>query len=202
MHETTLHVRRALAGDATELAWVIERFTPFVEAQIRIRLNGNGRTHDVEDLVSQVWITMLRRLADIVPRDRHYTPVFSKFLGTTALLEANNFLRRLASEPAPLERDPSQPHASVLARETRGIVTSLAEREIYLRVRRCLDGMSADKRDVLVLRLLEHKDNKEIARVLGLKPNTVAARYRRALEELRRCVPDVYREVREVTSSD
>ena len=62
-------------------------------------------------------------------------------------------------------------------------------------------SMTADKCDVLVLRLLEQKDNQEIARVPGIRANTVAARYRRALEELRRCVPDVYREVRLVSRS-
>ncbi len=52
-----------------------------------------------------------------------------------------------------------------------------------------LDELSADKRDVLVLRLMEHRTNAEIAEILGLQPNTVAVRYRRALEELRQRLP-------------
>jgi len=195
--ETTVHLRRALAGDSAELGWVVERLSPFVESQIRLRLGGHGCSYDLEDLVSQVWVTTLGRLETLQPRENHYTQVLVRFLGTTALHEANNFLRRLArSAPRPAaSREPA--HESRLVRESRDILGTLAEREAFRRVRDCLERMAPDKRDVLVLRLMEQKQNREIARILGLKPNTVAVRYRRALEELRLGLPEVYRELSE-----
>jgi RNA polymerase sigma-70 factor (ECF subfamily) len=85
----------------------------------------------------------------------------------------------------------------VLATRTRGIVTSLAERELTRIIRDCLQRLPADKREVLVLRLLEGKSNEEIASILKLEANTIAARYRRAVEELRsKLPPEIYRELR------
>lgn len=193
---TTLHVRRAIAGDDTSAGWVIERLSPFVEQHIRLRLGGYGTPQDVEDLVADTWVVTLERLGELRPREERLTPVLMSFLGRTALNHANNFLRR------ELVRD-GNGHItgsrvpSVLATRTRGLVSSLAERELTRIIRDCLERLPADKREVLVLRLLEGKSNTEIARVLKLEPNTVAVRYRRALEELRSKLPqDVYQDLR------
>jgi DNA-directed RNA polymerase specialized sigma24 family protein len=42
---------------------------------------------------------------------------------------------------------------------------------------------------VLVLRLIEQRSNVEIAKMLGVPRNTIAVRYRRALEKLRSALP-------------
>jgi RNA polymerase sigma-70 factor (ECF subfamily) len=193
---TTLNIRRAIQGDRAGIGGVIERLSPFVEVQVRFRLGGRGGVQDVEDLVAETWVVTLRRLRDLEPHGDHYSGVLKRFLGTTALYLVNNFLRRLVHEPIPAT-DLGQRLADScdLARETRGIVTSLAERELAGRIRACLARMSPDKREVLALRLIEQKDNQEIARALGLRPNTVAVRYRRALEELRASIPETYREI-------
>ena len=69
--------------------------------------------------------------------------------------------------------------------ETRSIVTRVSQGEISAMIRSALDRLGEEKRQVVVLRLLENKTNQEIAELLDLKPNTVAVRYARALEELR-----------------
>ena len=90
---------------------------------------------------------------------------------------------------------PSDPAVDSLAEKTHGILTCLADEELVALIRQRLEEMGSDKREVLVLRLLEQKKNPEIANKLGLRPNTVAVRYRRALEELRESLPEVYRVV-------
>jgi DNA-directed RNA polymerase specialized sigma24 family protein len=60
---------------------------------------------------------------------------------------------------------------------------------VFLKLRNCLAGLAEDKRDVLVLRLMEHRTNQEIATLLGIPANTVAVRYKRALEQLRAELP-------------
>ena len=74
------------------------------------------------------------------------------------------------------------------ARQT-GVPTQASWREIGARIGTALDSLEPDKVEVLVLRLLEQRSNVEIAALLGIPRNTVAVRYRRALEKLRASVP-------------
>jgi len=195
MPATTHYVRRAVEGEHDGLAWVVERFSPFVEAQVRIRLGGRGSPSDVEDLVADVWTVALRRMADLAERDGRVTPVLVRFLGSTTLRCCNNHLRRLIHRARGQSLDGEDP-AARRSSESHGVVTRLAERELARRVRECLERMGPEKRQVLVLRLLEQRTNVEIAAILGLQPNTVAVRYRRALTELRESLPrEVYRDV-------
>src|SRR6185503_19075226 len=53
------------------------------------------------------------------------------------------------------------------------------------RIAAALDELPTAARDVLVLRLFDQISNQEIAALLGIEPNTVAVRYKRAIAELR-----------------
>jgi len=192
MQTTTKHVRGALAGEEEDLGWVIQRFSPFLEVQVRLRIGGRGTPEDVEDLVADVWVITLRRLQDLRPREGRYTPALAKFLGTTALRVSNSFLRRMILRGSSRGREAPESRELPLQRTTRSILGRLANDELVARIRAYLERMPAEKRDVLVLRLLEDRTNPEIADLLKLRPNTVAVRYRRALEELRRALPEVY----------
>ena len=46
-----------------------------------------------------------------------------------------------------------------------------------------------EDREVLVMRGIEQSSNQTVAFALGILPNTVAVRYRRALQRLRKRVP-------------
>lgn len=199
---TSLHVMRAVGGDRDSVAWLVAHFQGLVRAQVRLRLRGQGSAEDVDDLAAEVWVVLLQRLPDLVPREGRHAPVLVRFLGSTVLGVCNNFLRRrargrvaqagmaggTAATGNPLDRLPA---------ETRGVVSRVLGREAGSAVDRCLQALAPDKRDVLVLRLMEHRSNQEIGALLGIPANTVAVRYRRALEELRARLPaDVYGELR------
>lgn len=194
--QTSIHVRRAVEGDRESLEWVTAHLSPLVEAQVRFRLGSLARNAaDVEDLAAEVWTVALRKLPRLRPREGHYAPVLAKYLGTTASHLCNNFLRRaVRRKTASLEgpdasTEDSSPGADAFALETRSIVTRIFHHEVTDMIRQALDELGEDKRQVLVLRMLEHKSNQEIAVLLDLKPNTVAVRYRRALEDLRNSLP-------------
>ena len=192
--QTSIQVKRAVGGDRESLEWVFAHLSPLVEAQVRFRLGSLGRNAaDVEDLVAEVWTVVIGKMSSVRPRDGHYAPVLARFLGSTATNLCNNFLRREARRRTASLVDPAGERddgLQLLARETRSVLTRAYQTELGGLIREALKTLSAEKRQVLVLRLLEHRTNAEIASVLGLPRNTIAVRYRRALDELRLRLPE------------
>lgn len=62
--------------------------------------------------------------------------------------------------------------------------------ELNQQLIRAIAGLDADRREVVVLRLNAGLRFREIARVLGLPLGTVASRYRRGVEDLRRVLKE------------
>src|SRR5262245_6482251 len=90
---TTLHLRAALRGDRAGLEWFVERFTPLLLAQASHRLGPElRRLTDPEDLVQDVWVRVLPRLAGLKPRDGRMTPVVLRFASSTLLNRLNSLL--------------------------------------------------------------------------------------------------------------
>ena len=192
---TSIHVARAVAGDHDSVGWLVEHFQGLVRAQVRMRLRGHGTPQDVDDLAADVWVIVLQRLADLTPRDQRHAPVLVQFLGTTVLHVCNNFLRarlrqgaRLAGSPTATASNAGDP-LDRLPAATRAVLSRVLQKERVSAIDRCLRELPDDKRDVLVLRLMEHRSNQEIGELLGLPANTIAVRYRRALEALRERLP-------------
>ena len=120
-----------------------------------------------------------------------------KFLTTASFNVCNNHLRRAIADKdrRPHRDDAARPGsatpisiAELAARQT-GVATRASWREIGERIGGALDSLEPDKVELLVLRLLEQRSNIEIASLLGIPRNTVAVRYRRALEKLRAALP-------------
>jgi len=192
--QTSIFVRKAVLGEPDGLQWIITHFQPLVEAQVRLRLRGHGTTQDVEDVAADVWLVTLSNLANLEARAGRLAPVLITYLGTTVLNTCNNFLRRRARQKlrgngGAEDRRSELPGVSRLPANTLGVVTRAVQHDLGSVVRSCLDKLEGDKRDVLVLRTMEHKTNQEIGEMLGLSANTVAVRYKRALEALRSVLP-------------
>ena len=194
---TTIHVRRAQAGEEQSLAWIVARFTPLVRVQANYRMRGRlRRLYDPEDLVNEVWAVTIPRLNDLRSRNKHLGPVILKFLGTTLLNLANNALRRALAgrrrEPLPdRSEDTRQPVGMDRYPAEITSVLGRAERDDAKdAIWKTLELLSTDEREVVVLRGIEQVSNTEASRILGAKPSTVAMRYKSALEKLRRLLPD------------
>lgn len=189
--QTTHHVARAVAGDAEALAAVIERFTPVMLAQARHRMGARLLSEaDPEDVVSDVWLTVLPRLAEIGSNSTRRTPVLLRFLSSAVLNRVNNLLTRSLRRGRSREYmlDASEPSFEVSAQITNA-VSACARKEHAARIQAEIDALPDSDRAILVLRGIEQRSNSEAAELLGLEGNTAAVRYRRALERLRAALP-------------
>lgn len=195
---TSLHVRRALDGDANSLEWVIARLSPVLLAQARYRLNPKLRRHvDPEDLVNEVWMVALPRLSEFDVAGPRYTPALLRFLSLTLLNRVNNLFQKfIQGKPLALSGsndgggdEAASPLAELEAEHT-GVVTRVVQEETHGLVLDRIEELSSDDREVIILRGVEQNPNKDVAVLLGLEPNTVAVRYKRALARLRKSLPD------------
>lgn len=190
---TSIHVKRAVGGDQQSLEWVITRFTPFLLSQAEYRLGGLRLSVDPQDVVSEVWLVALNRLKDLRPRDERFTPVLMKFLSTTLLYRVNNLIHKHLSTSKRQRSAPrdtvGEEHLSWFQAETGEVVNGIVEKESQGVVLKALKSMEDEDREIIVLRVIEQMQNQEAADVLGLKANTAAVRFRRALEKLREKVP-------------
>jgi RNA polymerase sigma-70 factor (ECF subfamily) len=190
---TSIHVRRAIEGDSESLSWLWCHVYPLLyrHAVLRIGKAGAGRI-DPDDLVADAWATTLPRLRELVARNGRLAPVVLKFLGTTITNLANGRLRTLGRETAPIEDSGAagvgDPMDRLHAKHT-SIVTAAARTELAALIASELDSLSPEDRQVILLRCMDGLKNDEVARVLGLPPNTAAQRYRRAIQRLRDRLP-------------
>jgi len=184
---TSLHVRKAKDGDASSVAWLVRRLAPLLEAQARYRLGGRFRGEcDPEDLVQEAWAIALPRLRTLEARAGRETPVLLRFLSTTILNLVNNLARRALRRGGAA---PPPPPSDVPARGP-GPATRAAHADASDAVRAALDELPAADREILVLRGVEGLDPADVAALLGVAPNTVAQRWRRARAKLRARLPD------------
>lgn len=180
-NETSIHVRKAKEGDADSVAWLVDRLSPLLLAQARYRVTDRLRRHvEPEDLVQEVWAVALPRLGELEARDGRETPVLLRFLSTTLLFSVNNLGRKVARREG---REPPAPSSRP------GLATMLAKSEAQQRVRDAIEELDPAHREILVLRGIEQHDVKDIALLLGLKPDAVRQRWSRALKRLRAQLP-------------
>lgn len=183
---TTRHVRAAIAQSRESVEWIVQRFSPLLEAQARMRLAGTPvGSGDAEDVVAEAWLVMLPRLGEIVPRAGRFTPVLLCFLATTVRALCNrrieNALKRKVDRIDALEERLAGPTSHAVVAH---------DRQFSDRVRSALDALGEPVRTIVLLRAVEGVENADIAADLGESPNTVSHRYRRGLEKLRAALPD------------
>ena len=186
--QTSIHVRRAAGGDAAALGWLISRLSPLLAAQARYRLRGPlARLYDPDDVVQDVWARTLDRVVDIRERDGRMTPPLLAFLSTTLLRHVNGLLRRhVRGKPAQLEpaEGGSGGRSKLPALATDAVRRAEKDEEASL-LRLCISELDEADQEILVLRGVEQRGNRETAELLGIAETTAAMRYRRALDRLR-----------------
>jgi len=191
---TSFHLQRARKGDEESLAWLVVRLTPLLRVQARYRVQGAlRRLYSPDDLVNEVWLIALPRMADLIPRDGHCTPVLLRFLATTLLNIANNHLTRYLRTDARTVRSGSTSRSPGLSRGLPSLATSVlgsvTRNEAQELLEDALEGLEADERELLVLRGIEQHANQEVADRLGIEPSTATRRYQRVLGKLQARLP-------------
>lgn len=182
---TTLHLRRARGGDGDSLGWLVERFSPLLLAQARRRLGpALRRGVDPEDVVQDVWVTVIGRLGGLAQPEGRATPALMRFLATTLLYKVNALLRRRAVRGEPAGEVSALPDA------TRGPLERALGGELARRLEEALAELPERDQELVVLRLIEQQPNAAVAELLGLQPNTASHAYQRALGRLRERIRD------------
>lgn len=185
---TSLHIARARSGDSQSREFLVDRFGPVLLAQANYRLRGKLRSLcEPEDLVQEVWVTVLPRLPDLNARDGRWTPVILRFLATTLVRKVNHLLRKRI---AVAHDNPVPSHAPGSAAQQPGVVSHACRREQWTTVCTAIEQLSADEQELLVLRGIEQLSNQEIARKLGIQDYEATRRYQRALARLRTSLPE------------
>ena len=185
---TTVQVRRAiLQDDAESLDWLVRRFSPFLLFHARRRLTPPfDRLCEPEDVVQEVWRALLPRLQDLEPRSGRYTPVLLQFMSTVLM----NLVRRVsAAHASGRSRVEFESGDLVEDRKTTDAHLRLERDEGWRLIEEALDALSEREREIFALRGLEGIANVEVARRLGMEPNTVSVTWRRLLRRLRSQLP-------------
>lgn len=190
---TTMHVRRAVAGDTESVGWLVERFAPLLLAQARLRLPQEFRRFvEPEDLVQDAWAVALPRLGELPERDGRLTPVVLRFLGTTILYRVSNLMQRRLERTLRAPDDASAEGGARLsqlpASESLALARAMTGESCRL-VLAALDELDETDRRIVVMRGIEEAPVAEVAAILQMKPNTVTVRYRRLLAKLRDALP-------------
>ncbi len=161
------------SGDLQALGALFDAVAPRL---LRVALHLVGDPHEAEDLLQQTFLVAIERAASF-----DASQPFEPWLNGILRHHARNAGRRRrrsvgrddADEPA-VERAPSED----------------AERsELRKLLRRHIEELPGDQRQVLLLQLEHGLEPIEIARVLELSPGAVRMRLRRGRETLRRLLP-------------
>ena len=78
---------------------------------------------------------------------------------------------------------------AALSAETVGVVTAAVRTEERNAVLEAVEALDDLDREVVIMRGIEQVPNEMAARALGMNPNTVAHRFRRALKKLKDRLP-------------
>jgi RNA polymerase sigma-70 factor (ECF subfamily) len=190
---TSRYVGEALQGNRESLEWVVTRFTPLLRAQAAWRLGSLQAQCAPEDVVAEAWLVALRRLPDLVTGEGPATRRLMAFLGTTILHITNHRIDqhlRKRVVPVPQPASSGGDVGRQLSDTVTGAVTRAARNETAAIIEATLAELEPRDREVIILRIVEGLSNQDTAARLGETPNTVSHRYRRALEKLRRALPE------------
>ena len=159
--------------------WAFERLYRSLAPAVAGYLRVQGAA-DPEDLTSEVF----ERAFSGIGRFSGGEPQFRSWIFTIAHHRLTDERRRVARRPVRVDGEvPDLPPGDL----PRGDAEDEALRRMATeRVRRLCDGLVADQRDVLLLRMLAGLTVDEIATALGKSPGAVKALQRRGLAALRR----------------
>ena len=151
-----------------ELAWC-ERLYRAKGSELILYGRALGLSHgEAEDVLQETFLALMKR--EGVPENPEHYCV--RAFRNRALNYRRGFFRRLARE---LESS---------RWFERGDDESPAERAAM----RCLRGLPADQREVIVLKIWHEYTFDEVAGLLDVSPNTVAGRYRYGMQKLKACL--------------
>jgi RNA polymerase sigma-70 factor, ECF subfamily len=173
-------VARAQTGDTAALGEIVRRLEPRVAATV---IGMLGRGPEAEDVGQETFIRLYRALPE--------------FRGESSLV---SYVTRIAINLCQDERRRRKRRSGVFTATARQVVEAVADpgttRDAWAErdlVRRGLQGLSSEYREVIVLRLIDGCSTRETARILKVPEGTVTSRLARGQMRLREILK-AYRE--------
>jgi RNA polymerase sigma-70 factor (ECF subfamily) len=163
-------VVRCQAGDDEAFAELVARYQPRLSYFVRKLL---GRTQGADDLLQDVWLDILRGLPKL--RDSGAFPAWLYRIARDRVYRA-------------LRREPFRPESLAVDDVPVASDDSEFDAEDVALVHVCLDEISLEHREVLVLRFLQDMSYEQIAGVVGCEVGTVRSRLHYAKGALRRAM--------------
>jgi RNA polymerase sigma-70 factor, ECF subfamily len=171
--ELKQEVRRAAKGDEDAAAYLFDTYHPRV---YRYALAKLASTSDAEDVAAETFAVVLREL----PRFKWKGAGFEAWLFRIAANQIVDNVRRggkewatadgYVGEEVPYDRSPER---------------QVLERELSRELAATLEHLTAEQREVLLLRFAAGLDTNETAETMGRKPNAIRQLQFRALAAMR-----------------
>lgn len=160
-------VGAAQRGDRAAFGVLYQRYARMVHGVLLARVPID----DVDDLVQDVFLIALKRLATL-----REARSFGPWLAAIARNRANDHYRRFLPQDQLQEDDSAAPNASAKPRGADVTATEVLE---------ALQGLTEAYRETLILRLVEGMTGPEIATRTGLTPGSVRVNLHRGMQQLR-----------------
>lgn len=173
------------AGDQNAFSKIMEKYHTRMFSYVKRRyINTN---EDVQDIVQDIFIKVLKALPDWEPRAS-----FQTWLYTIAKNRCIDHFRAQSRRTTYSLDDDEEKIEQPLATGLRSNPEKMArEKEIGRYIRDALTQLSPKQRDVFVLYHYEDLQIKEIAKVLGISEGTVKVHHHRAMKKLRNILGSV-----------
>jgi RNA polymerase sigma-70 factor (ECF subfamily) len=166
---------RILAGDPEGAGLLIQRY----EAPLRrVLLHAGARPAEIDDLLQETWIRVIRSAARYDPMQ-----ALSGWLFTIAM---NRFRTRAVRSAEDSRRhEPLDEVATSAASAAASAHTALETAELAASVRSLVATLPPRLADAVLLRYFEELSEKEIAAAMGIPVGTVKSRLHTAISRLR-----------------
>jgi len=175
-------IASAKAGDAGAFESLLEAYGPRLYGYF---LHATGRHHDAEDLLSELTLRLVRRLADYDDRGR-----FEHWLFRIAANMARDRIRRIKAAPGTVslsvEHESGRDLAARLAAQGPAPDANMLAAESRRALQVALEKLEDTTREMVLLRYFGRMSFKELAEIFECPLGTVLARVHRGIRTLRR----------------
>lgn len=179
-------LRAAGNGDRSAVNELIDMHRDYLRRVVELRLDrGLYRRVDVSDIIQETHIVATHRIQDFL---RRRPMSFKLWLRAEAIQQIKMQRRKQHASRRSMERECFLNDASsqLIARNLlQGRPSQIfARKEQAEQIRRIIDSLPVNDREVILLRYVEELTNAEVAELLGIEAATARKRHGRALKRL------------------
>jgi RNA polymerase sigma-70 factor, ECF subfamily len=186
-HPTEELVRRGRSGDPSAFVSLIERYRSRLEALAYVKMSAKLlRSYSVEDVLQEACLRGFRSFQSFESRGPN-----SFFRWISELIEhvivdlaRHEEAKKRAANLVSLDGDGKE-HREILEHQGPSPSTLLRREERFERLKKALEGLGEDHREVILLARIQLLPMKEVARRMGRSTDAVSELLRRALLKLK-----------------